>query len=417
MKLKSLVSSPIKTFGSSMSPLLQDGDVLYLKKERFLKTQVSDIITVKKKRLYFTHRVIYKNHSYAITKGDNNLSSDGKIYPKNIVGIVYKVKRDLPAGRQVFGIDDLYLMHSTFYFQEIVKVKRTLEKARINFLILKGLPLHLYFEGKHPRRLYADCDLLLKRNNSLQARAIFKKLGYKEVDSSLSSFQKKIKDKESEVSYYKILNDFPIVFDVHLEVVFMMTQLGKLDTLYSQKLIDRLTHTFLREKRVIQIQHENFPILSIENLFIYLALHLFHHNFQGAFRYELIKTLISKKHLDYAQIKRTIENYKLKNFVYPCILLLKKHYNIPFPINFLNNTSLDKNILQFIKKNILSVNIFDDEGRMTSGVERFKNLFYLSPRPLFIRSLVFLNLQVIYAIFWILYKILSLQINNIKQWI
>ena len=44
-----------------------------------------------------------------------------------------------------------------------------------------------------------------------------------------------MKDKESELAYYKIINGFMVTFDLHLEVVFMMTQLGRLEALYPQK--------------------------------------------------------------------------------------------------------------------------------------------------------------------------------------
>jgi len=67
------------------------------------------------------------------------LESDGKIHPQQIIRKVYQVKRD---GR-IFDPESLYLLQSTLYFQEIVKIKKAFEREGIGFVFLKGLPLHI----------------------------------------------------------------------------------------------------------------------------------------------------------------------------------------------------------------------------------------------------------------------------------
>src|SRR5581483_108881 len=92
----------IKTFGRSMRPFFSDGDIVIIKKVEFSKIKTNDIVTVKKNKNFFTHRVIYKSlhtsekngRSYIITKGDRNIWSDGKIYPAQIIGKVEKIERD-----------------------------------------------------------------------------------------------------------------------------------------------------------------------------------------------------------------------------------------------------------------------------------------------------------------------------------
>ncbi len=165
----------IKTFGNSMFPLLLDGDVLYLKKIKFGKIRVNDIITVKNKNNYFTHRVIYKGNNFLVTKGDNNHETDSKVYSKDIVGIVENVKRQ----GNIFNPEQIYLLQSSLYFAEIVKIKNILEKNKIEHVFLKGLPLHLYFEKTHPRRIYADCDILISKLHYSKAISILKHMGYK----------------------------------------------------------------------------------------------------------------------------------------------------------------------------------------------------------------------------------------------
>ncbi len=119
-------SLPLKSQGSSMLPILYSNDMAYFKKIQFKQVKIDDIILVHKNKRPFTHRIIYKTDKYLITKGDNNFQSDGKIYPRQIIGKVAKVKRD---GKE-FDPNQIYLLQSSLYFQEIVKIKNTFEKEK-----------------------------------------------------------------------------------------------------------------------------------------------------------------------------------------------------------------------------------------------------------------------------------------------
>lgn len=378
-----------------MEPLLHENDLVYF--EKIKQVKVNDIVLIKKKQL-FIHRVIYKNSRYFVTKGDNNLISDGKIKPNQIFGRVVKVKR----GKYSYKPENVYLIQSSLYLKEIIKIKNLLEKNKIEYVFLKGLPLHLSFEKTHPKRVYADCDVLVDKKDFLKAENILLKHGYKKQDSSFSKAQKNIKDKESELVYFKIINGFTVMFDLHLEVVFMMTQISKLESLYPQILVDRFTSELLKTKRTIIINRSPFFILDTKYLILYLSLHFFHHNFHGVFRLDFLDKVIRKSRLstsDWKNIASTINHYQLTNFVYPVFLLLRKYYNTPFPGSFrvtmkqLNNETISR---------YLKVNIFNDESRIQAGVNRFKNIFVLSPHPLWKKMLVFADLRVIYLLFFVL---------------
>jgi signal peptidase I len=420
---------PLKSTGQSMLPILYENDIVYFKKISFSKIKVNDLIVFKMKSKLITHRVVYKTNKYLITKGDNNPASDGKIYPRKILGKVYKIKRN----GQTFNPETFYLLQSTNYFQEIVKIKNEFDKKNINYVFLKGLPLHLYFEGSHPQRLYADCDVLVDKKDFEKAEEILFSFDYQKADTSLSSFQEKLQDKKVENAYWKMINGFSVVFDLHLEAVFMMTQLGKLEALYPQKLIDDLTHEFLETKRKIKINEEFFFILDTKYLILYLALHLFHHNFQGAFRYDFLDKVVRKETLSvnrlrdpfrlksdvrrnpltiraslplpYSKLTDLITKYHLQNFVYPVFVLLKKYYQTPISSSFLKNirpSNLYLQYLSFIFHQPSS--IFNDEPRLHAGINRFKNLFLLSPSPFWKKILIFFNPQVIFAVFWVIWK-------------
>lgn len=424
----------LKSQGKSMQPVLNPDDVLYFKKISFTKIKLNDIVLVFKNNTPFAHRVIYKSKKYIITKGDNNPRSDGKVYPPQIIGKVYQIKRS----GQIISLENLYLIQSTFYFNEIIKIKKLFEQNNINFVFLKGLPLHLYFEKSHPRRIYADCDVLIASIDYRKAERILKQQGFKKHDTSLTPLFGKLKDKLTEATFVKKGSDLnirqgltpgiPIVFDVHLEPVFLMNQLGKLNALYPEKLLKKVTTDFLTNKQYITVQHQKFPILSNENLIIYLSLHFFHHNFQGIYRLDFLDRVIKKTLLDVPprrwqddsfevfssllDIARRINYYRLENFTYPVFLLLKKYYQTKLPNSFLKLIQPDISKLNYIKQNIMTINIFDDESRLSAGINRFKKIFYLSPEPMYQKIMVIFNPAVVNAVFWVLMK----KIRQIMNW-
>ena len=109
-------SFSFKSEGSSMLPLLQTGNIIYFKKIAFNNLSINDIVLFKKRGRVLTHRVTYKAHNHLITKGDNNLNADGKIFPRQIIGKVYQVKRTsdvLKRNGQVFSPESLYLLQLT----------------------------------------------------------------------------------------------------------------------------------------------------------------------------------------------------------------------------------------------------------------------------------------------------------------
>ena len=402
-KLLSKIGYLSSTEGSSMLPVILPKDGLYFKPITLHKLKTDDIIIFTLKDKLVTHRVIFKTTKYIIAKGDNNPFSDGKIFAKQIIGRVYKIKRN----GKIFNLGDLYLIQSTVYFGEIIKIKKTLEKQKIDFLFLKGLPLHIYYEKKHPQRIYADCDVLIKQKNFLKVEKIIKKLGYKKAEA---------KNKKVENNYVKKINGSPIFFDIHVEPAFLMTQFSVLEALYRPKLIDQLTRELFSNTRQITINGEKFFILDTEYLILYLSLHIFHHNFRGAFRYDFLNNVIrnSQKRINWQEIVKKIKQYQLKNFVYYAFVLTKKYYRTPIPIFFLKTIKPSTVTRLFLA--LHKTNIFDDLPKIRAGVMRFLLLFMLSPNDFVKRLTVFLNPVVWYFIFFVLgRKIISPRRQNVVR--
>jgi hypothetical protein len=431
----------IKAEGNSMLPVLRSGDLVYLKKIPFQEIRVNDIIYVYKNKTSFIHRVIYikkskvyrhpdpesdsgegshdiKNHAgkirYIITKGDNNPKSDGFIYPRNVFGLVYQIKRK----GKIFGIDDLYLIQSSIYWKEIIKVKNAFEKAKIDYVFLKGLPVHLYYEGTHPRRLYADCDILVNPKNRLVVENLFIKIGYIRIHDELPYLWKFLKTQNREISFYKSVNGFPVIFDLHFEPVFMINQIGNLNALYPQKLINELTDYFIDEIVFVNVQNNQFPILSKSNLLIYLALHYFHHRFRDIFRLDFMDKIVSCNKGDESKniinFQNKVIDLKLQNYVYPSLKVLKRHFNTKTIEDYIYSIKPNSKKMIYINKNILSLDPYKYEEWAVSGTKHFMNLFYLSPNIFFKKVLIIINPQVINALFWILKRKLFTAINQIS---
>lgn len=389
----------IKTFGNSMFPLLRDGDVVKIKKIKFEKIRTNDIICFRQKNHLVTHRVVYKTPKYLIAKGDSNPVSDEKVLQRRILGKVSEIKR----GGQNLNIEDIYLFQSSIYFGEIKRIVSILSKEKIDFVILKGLPLHMFLEKKHPRRIYADCDILVAKKDAFITKKLFEKENYRPLDFSLSKKHKILKDKVVEESYGKEINGLSVVFDIHYEAAFMMTQLGKLEYLYPQKLLSGFTRSLVDNKRIVQIEGIEFPLLSLEDQIIYLFLHLFHHNFRGGYRYDILVKILGSK-FDMQILIKKVAEYRLTNFVYAGLMLLQKYYPNEKYKKLLNKLSVSQTVKRYIEKKVLPTKIFDDEDRVGGGVNRFLLLFCLSPRPILLRLMTVFNKQVIYSIYWVIVK-------------
>ena len=397
----------IKTTGNSMLPLIRADDSLYIKGIKSARVNINDIIALFKNKKIIAHRVVYKRHNCFITKGDNSLKADGKIYPRQIIGQVFQLKRS----GQIINLENFYLFQSTLYFREIIKIVRLMEKHKINYVFLKGLPLYLHVIEAHPNKIYADCDLLIDIDQLAIAEKLLNKAGFIKHETYYSPFHKYFKVRSEEAFFSKKIKQIRINLDIHYEANYWKNHLGTLNVLYSQSNIDKLTSSFLREKKFINLYGSSLPILSPANLVIFLLLHYFHHNFKGVFRLSFIDKVIRKeKKIDWKEMAIKIEEYKLNNYVYPGLLLLKKYFLTPVDGDIMSVLKPGRRESAFIQDKILKENIFNDEERIFAGIKRFKYIFILSTEQGLKKLMIFLYPKVIYSAFWILYR--KLMINT-----
>jgi hypothetical protein len=407
--MKQLVNFPfhkknkIKTFGNSMAPLLINGDLVYFNRILFKDINVNDIIIFQKFDKYITHRVIYKTSKYLITKGDNNLKEDPSVYKKDIVGKLEKVVRNgIEFNPEVF-----YQVQSTIYSKEIKNVTDFFREKKIKFVFLKGLPVHIFYKNGIPRRIYNDCDILIYKKELDLVIKYFSKLGYKPVNTGL---YKKILNNLGELSFYKNIKNIFVIFDIHIEPVFMMTQINVTRELYSISLVQKLSELFLNQRREIIIDKRRYPILKPAFLIIYLSIHFFHHNFTGIFRLSFIHAVISKENTRknlWKDILAISDEYQLQNFIYPVLLLLRKYYKTEIPDKVVMKMRPHNYLQKKIGENFVSDSVFRREDRLFGGINRLLLLILLSKNSFYKKISLVVNREVWELFFNVLKKALK----------
>lgn len=385
--------------GDSMLPVLRSDDVVSFAPVPYRKLGVNDIVLVKKNGKLLTHRIVYKSGRYAVTRGDNNEVSDGKIPPSSVFGKAVGLVRN----NKKLALEEAYNMQALAYSVALQSLVRELNKKQVRYLVLKGLPVYLKYEKRLPRRLWSDCDILVDGRDREKLHRLLRSQGYRLVDTGLPIGRMTGKNSLPEASFIKVVEGVPVVLDIHYRVALTIVHLGSLNELYPQTEVDRLSGLFLQKRAVTKMHNIPYPVLSGEHMVLYLAIHLFQHNFKGPFRFQMLEAAVRKmkdKKGGFANLSRTIAEYRLEAFVYPVFILLKKYYAAPVPEGFLKSIRPHPRTENYIRKHITGSSIFDEEARIKSGITRFRNLFSLSPAAPWRKLLVFVNPGVIYAAGW-----------------
>lgn len=348
-----------------MIPLIHPEDKVIVKSSK--NFQINDIVVFSKNDKLVAHRVIHipRKNSY-ILKGDNSKVSDGMVKRKDILGKVEEIKRD----GQVAILDHIYYTQSSTYLKELKKLDKRFSKEGIDYLILKGLPVHIFVNKKAPRRLYLDADILIRRKDYKKIHELLKDLGYEKRKSKL--FGKKVKN-PTQVTYVKDTPQFPTAIDVHLEPAIGFTRKKTLNRLLPD--IQPYTNYLFSNKSSVTINKTRFPILANEALITYLLLHYFHHNLQGAHRAHLIIDLVKKKKISWEKVSSALLKYKLIKPARVSLASLKKYFKL--------NTPLTKDHYPVL---VNLIDPFSEGRRYKEAAKRLVLVFLFSQKP-FVKKL------------------------------
>ncbi len=82
--------------GSSMWPLLKDGDKITISSVKTRKLLIGDVVAFRENEQgrLIIHRLVGRKDGLAIIKGDNHIRPDGLFPVENIIGIISNVKRN-----------------------------------------------------------------------------------------------------------------------------------------------------------------------------------------------------------------------------------------------------------------------------------------------------------------------------------
>ncbi|MCX6732683.1 MAG: nucleotidyltransferase family protein [Candidatus Roizmanbacteria bacterium] len=390
----------VKANGHSMLPILQDGDIIEYIQSSFEKIFINDIVLIYQKNELIAHRVIYKTKSICITRGDNNFIADKPLKKGSILAKVVRFKRH----NKWHGLQDLYYVQSNFYLKEIIKIETLLKLYKIPHVFIKGVLVSLRYEKAIPKRIYGDCDVLIQRSEYKKIVNMFSKLGYGLICKPPSSFTSLKKPNElAEVSFSKMVNNVPIIFDVHFEAAFLISQLKGMNFIFPKNKLMKFSSGILERREEIKINNTDYPLCSVSDQILYLALHILNHNFSDSIRYEFLSTVIKRKATKklFNDLTQTILENELEGYVYPVFLLINKYYKKTIPQNFISSIEPPP-FRKWMAKNIIEkVDIFSHDAQ---ELKKVFNLFFLSAEPVWKKILLFFEPETALAVLWVTRK-------------
>ena len=349
---------------SSMFPLILPKDKVVVIKAKILKRD--DIVVFTNNNRLIAHRLIYVSPSrdYLVTRGDNNLSSDGKISRSQILGKIETLKR----GGGKLSLSHVYLTQSSIYLKELKTIDWAFKKRSVSYVILKGLPVHITINNSPPKRLYLDADILVKKGDFKKATQALLALQFKKLRSTLLGKEAEL---SSQLDFTKFTNPFPVTIDLHKSPAIGFTKTRILDDLTPDS--NLFSDYLFRNVRDVYVGSTKFPILKNETLLIFLLLHLFHHNFRGIERIRLISDLIAIGHLNWKRIRKDTKNLNVGPYINCALTFVNKYYSkgVPKPPRSALYSAL-----------ALLISPFKSLPKNLERAERFVLLMFLSPEPL-----------------------------------
>ena len=211
------------------------------------------------------------------------------------------------------------------------------------------------------------------------------------------------------MSFSKPAKDFFVVIDLHKEPAIGLTKVTEANKLLP---ISALTNYLFQHKRIIKINSVSYQILDNEALVVYLLIHFFHHNFKGAHRMTFIDNLIRNNKINWKEAEKIIDSLRLRGFIYPCILLLQKYHQTPFPKRFLEANKPGFVAEGFSKIVVLKTFPFDSSGREIEGAKRFIYLLFFSSNSLLTKFRVIFSKETLAYFFLTISSLFSRILKN-----
>ena len=368
----------VKVFGSSMEPLIKNGDIIFFKRNKLREIKDNDIIVAKKGPIYLTHRVVYKTNSYVITKGDANKIPDGRIYKKQIVGKIYQIQRK----GITYPLNALYVIQNLAYLKTIEYIKANFDQKKIDHLFIKGLPVYLFYTNQMPERKYADCDILVQEKDFERAKKLLLSNGFrvKKKSGFLANF---LAPHLMEEDFSKEENHYPVTIDLHKRPFSYIRKLDFPNSLFPKKLIDSFSRDMFSTKRLVTIGSMKIPIPQRDYLLLFLAVHFFTHTMKMSHRLWLIKEIIKKDYQTRPAWNSFIElvsTFKMGFMIYPAFYYINRLYGATIPESVIKRIKPAGNLEKVY--GFKSQLVFDERVDFFRILNKFYISWIFSPQPL-----------------------------------
>ena len=131
-------------------------------------------------------------------------------------------------------------------------------------------------------------------------------------------------NKYSQISFVKKVKPYAVIIDVHFAPAIGFTKALRFNELIPS--IAVYGRELFSNAKAVKVGNNRFPILIKEDLLLYLLLHLFHHNFQGIHRMELIANVIGQDKPDMDIVLNRARRYGYEYIIYPSVLVFNKFF-------------------------------------------------------------------------------------------
>jgi hypothetical protein len=253
---------------------------------------------------------------------------------------------------------------------ELDQISSLLKKNGIEIILLKGISNIVRFKNYDFERQLSDTDLLVKREDALQAWNLIQTLAY---DSSgfMSEWHKK--------NFILALRHLPPLFrgqfniDINWNLFFGLEQ-G-----------EALTKQAYAHAVII----DGCKVLSSEFHLLHSIYHLNEHWLKGECMLKWYSDLLlilenAEERMDWAALTQIVREYKLEKTIQKHVWILEELFQVPFPMErkLFSNLEKEKLLEEFYALIVQGANA-DNEGKGELYLDHFKNMRALRNKILF----------------------------------
>ncbi|MCF0120647.1 MAG: nucleotidyltransferase family protein [Oscillospiraceae bacterium] len=247
-------------------------------------------------------------------------------------GIVYHQCRAQLTGDAAAKLKTQYELSTGCYLQRRLIIKRIEEaftRESIGFITVKGLDVAECYPVPQLRTM-GDCDIIVRTEDKEKAHAIFKELGFNDVEKGGNEWK------------YLMGN---LEFELHDHLLY--------DNFVSGNALRDFAETYWDYTEETAPGSSHF-ILNWNYHFVYLILHLMKHFFVsgiGLRQFLDLAAVINRQELDFEWISEKLDELELLDFTKKCLGLCERWFGVELPLSERMDDEKFEELTQYVMKN------------------------------------------------------------------